>query len=209
LGGSEIPSEPWTVADCAADGLALLDHMGWDSYLVAGISFGGMVAQELAIAAPRRVERLALLCTSSGGAGGSSYPLHELDELPVEERITTGLEILDRRFTGDWLATHPSDRAIVSTMTASRAAPLSEERQRGAAGQLEARRLHDVHDRLGAITCPTIVACGRYDGIAPPANSEAIAAKLADADLRVYEGGHLFFLQDRRALPEIFDFLSG
>ena len=101
LGGSEIPARPWTVADCAADGLALLDHVGWTSCRLAGISFGGMVAQELAVTAPARIDRLALLCTSSGGAGGSSYPLHELDELPVDERIATGLALLDRRFTGD------------------------------------------------------------------------------------------------------------
>ena len=45
---------------------------------VVGVSFGGMVAQELAVTWPERVERLALLCTSPGGAGGASYPLHEL-----------------------------------------------------------------------------------------------------------------------------------
>ena len=53
---------------------------------MSGISFGGMVAQELAVTAPERVERLALLCTSPGGAGGSSYPLHELAALAPEER---------------------------------------------------------------------------------------------------------------------------
>ena len=39
---------------------------------VLGVSFGGMVAQELAVRAPQRVERLALLCTSPGGKGGCS-----------------------------------------------------------------------------------------------------------------------------------------
>jgi 3-oxoadipate enol-lactonase len=65
-----------------------------------------------------------------------------------------------------------------------------------------------VTDRLGAITCPTIVACGRYDGIAPVANSVAIVARVPHAELRVYEGGHIFMLQDRTALPEILDFLA-
>ena len=49
---------------------------------------------------------------------------------------------------------------------------------------------------------------GRYDGIAPLVNSEAIAARVPRAELRVYEGGHAFFAQDRRALPEILDFLA-
>jgi pimeloyl-ACP methyl ester carboxylesterase len=73
---------------------------------------------------------------------------------------------------------------------------------------MEARHHHDVVDRLGAIACPTLVACGRYDGIAPPPNSEVIAARVPGAELRVYEGGHTFFLQDRAALPEILDFLA-
>ena len=55
-----------------------------------GVSFGGMVAQELAVTWPERVERLALLCTSPGGAGGASYPLHELAALPEAERERLG-----------------------------------------------------------------------------------------------------------------------
>ena len=74
---------------------------------------------------------------------------------------------------------------------------------------MEARRHHDVWDRLGAISCPTLVACGRYDPIAPEANSRAIASRLADADLRVYEGGHAFFVQDRAALADLGRFLTG
>jgi pimeloyl-ACP methyl ester carboxylesterase len=54
-----------------------------------------------------------------------------------------------------------------------------------------------------------MVAGGRYDGIAPPANSEAIASRLPDAQLRLYEGGHLFIVQDPAALPDIVTFLSG
>ncbi len=44
--------------------------------------------------------------------------------------------------------------------------------------------------------------------IAPVANSEAIATLVPDAELRLYEGGHAFFAQDSRALPDIFAFLA-
>jgi pimeloyl-ACP methyl ester carboxylesterase len=71
-----------------------------------------------------------------------------------------------------------------------------------------ARSRHDVVARLGAITAPTLVAAGRYDGIAPLPNSEAIASRVPSAELRVYEGGHAFFAQDAKALPEIFEFLA-
>jgi len=52
----------------------------------------------------RSCERLALLCTSPGGAGGASYPLHELAQLTEDERNAKGLELLDSRFTPEWLA---------------------------------------------------------------------------------------------------------
>ena len=64
-------------------------------------------------------------------------------------------------------------------------------------------------ERLPKITAPTLVAGGRYDGIAPPANSEAIASQIPGATLRLYEGGHLFFVQDRTAMPDIVSFLAG
>jgi pimeloyl-ACP methyl ester carboxylesterase len=208
LGRTAIPAGPYTMADYAADAAALLDHLGWTRCRVIGVSFGGMVAQEFAATWPERVERLALVCTSPGGIGGASYPLHELAAMPADERAAIGLRILDTRFTPDWLAAHPSDRRLVAMMAARANAPKSTEQLRGEAEQLGARRFHDVCDRLRRITCPTLVACGRYDGIAPAANSEWIAAHVAGATLRVYEGGHAFFLQDPTALPQITEFLA-
>ena len=67
LGRTDVPAGPYSMADYAADALALLDEVGWERPRVVGISFGGMVAQELAVTAPDRIGRLALLCTSPGG----------------------------------------------------------------------------------------------------------------------------------------------
>ena len=163
-----------------------------------------MVAQELAVTWPERITRLALVCTSPGGPGRASYPLHELAELP------------GRRGRGDRAAAarHPLHAGVARRRTrttgrSSRRAPSaprrakSAETRRGELEQLGARRHHDVWDRLPRVTCPTLVAGGRYDGIAPPANSEAIASQIPGAELRLYEGGHLFFLQDRAAFPDI------
>jgi pimeloyl-ACP methyl ester carboxylesterase len=208
LGETSAPPGPYAMADYAADALALLDHVGWSSCRIVGISFGGMVAQELAVTAPERVERLALLCTSPGGAERSSYPLHELADLPPDERARVGASILDTRFTPEWLATHDADRGLAEMMAARSSAPKGAEQRRGEAEQLEARRHHDVWDRLPRISCPTLVAGGRYDGIAPAANAEAIASQVPGAELRLYEGGHAFFVQDRSAFPEVLDFLD-
>jgi 3-oxoadipate enol-lactonase len=209
LGRTAIPRGPYTMADYAADAAALLDHVGWTTSAVVGVSFGGMVAQEFAVTFPERVTRLALVCTSPGGPGRASYPLHELAELPPDEQAAVAISLLDTRFTPEWLETHPFDKALVDVRRERGRETKSTEQRRGELEQLGARKHHDVWDRLAAITCPTLVAAGRYDGIAPPSNSEAIASRIAGAELRLYEGGHLFFVQDRAALPDVIGFLGG
>src|SRR5271163_3464446 len=94
LGQSSVPPWPYAVRDFADDAASLLDAVEWDDCLVLGISFGGMVAQELAIGHPERVRRLVLACTSAGGEGGASYPLHELADLSPVERSDVRLELI-------------------------------------------------------------------------------------------------------------------
>lgn len=212
-GRTTITDEAPTMADYAADAAALADHVGWDTFRVVGVSFGGMVAQELAVTWPERIERLALLCTSPGGTGPggeslASYPLHELAGLSPDERAERGRLLLDTRFTDAWLDAHPVDRMIAEVAAQRAAEPKGAEQVRGEALQMEARRGHDVLDRLHRITCPTLVASGRHDGIAPPANGEAIVGRVPTAELRTYDGGHAFFFQDRKALPAVLDFLA-
>jgi pimeloyl-ACP methyl ester carboxylesterase len=207
MGRSTGPPDPYAMADCARDALAVLEAVGWDSTPVLGISFGGMVAQELAVTAPERIERLALLCTSPGGAGGSSYPLHELEGLSDSERASKRRQLMDTRFDNAWLASHPQDLALVQALEGRTADPDPSARA-GHLRQLEARRGHDVWDRLPSIDCPTFVGCGRFDGIAPPRNSAAMASRIARSELHTYEGGHAFLAQDRRSLGEVTAFLS-
>ena len=207
LGRTSIPPGPYEMADYAADAAALLDHVGWDGCRAVGVSFGGMVAQEFAVTFPERVERLALVCTSPGG-DWTSFPLHELAQKSPDEQLAIGLTLLDTRFTPEYLAAHPEDQGWADFVNQRREAEPSEEVRRGELAQLDARSRLDVVDRLDRIDCPTLVASGRYDGIAPPENGEAIAARVRASDLRLYEGGHMFFVQDPTALPDILDFLA-
>ena len=208
LGRTTVTDDVPTMADYAADAAALLDHLGWDRVAVVGVSFGGMVAQEFAVTYPARVERLALLCTSPGGEGGSSFPLHEVAAMPAEEQAPLQLRLMDRRFTPEYLAEHPDVRAMVEAMAAGRNQPKGEEQLRGEALQLAARRGHDVWDRLPRIASPTLVMAGEHDMLAPPENSERIVSRIAGAELRRYDGGHMFAFQDRTALPDLHRFLT-
>jgi 3-oxoadipate enol-lactonase len=204
FGHSAPVTRPYTMAEMAADAVGLMAIAGWSACRVMGVSFGGMVAQELAVASPERVERLALACTSAGGEGGSSYPLETLLALPPEERIA-GLTVVDRRWDKRWLDDHPADRALAERLAARQVNPASAAAH---GAQLEAREGHDVWDRLSAITCPTLVAYGNYDGIAPAQNSAAIASRIQKAELNGYEGGHGFLFQDPTAMPAFVQFLQ-
>jgi pimeloyl-ACP methyl ester carboxylesterase len=196
------------MAQYAQDGAALLDHVGWETCAVVGISFGGMVAQEFAVSYPQRVEKLVLLCTSAGGDAGASYPLHELGTLPADERAARIATLTDTRFTPEWLATHPDDAAMVAMRNEQAAVPKSKDTIKGEILQLGARIGHDVSDRLHQVTAPVFVTAGRFDGIAPVSNSEEIVKRIPNATLSIYEGGHIFTAQDRRAIADIRTFLT-
>jgi pimeloyl-ACP methyl ester carboxylesterase len=207
IGQTSRPSDSYAMADLAADALALANHLGWEEFRLIGISFGGMVAQEVAVTVPERIIRLALLCTSPGGAGGSSFPLSSLVELDPDERATVSAQIMDSRFTPEWLEKHESDRFLAGVL-AQRFTPDAFKENLGMTLQLQARSAHDVFDRLPHITCPTLISSGRFDGIAPPANGVAIASQVPNAELRLYDGGHVFFVQDPKAFPDVVGFLT-
>jgi 3-oxoadipate enol-lactonase len=211
LGQTSHPDCPCTMADYAADAEGLLQALGWDQCLVMGISFGGMVAQELALSCPHRVERLVLACTSSGGSGGASYPLHDLIDLPIDETVRRLLVLSDTRRDPAWQAANPDQFQALFDLTKISLQEGADEPGRlvGKRRQLEARVGHDTYDRLPTLEMPVYICGGQYDGIAPPANLKAMQEQIRGARLDLFEGGHLFFLQDPRAFEHITAFLLG
>ena len=202
MGRSKPSTGAYSMIDVARDAADVITEMGWQSCAVIGISFGGMVAQHLAVERPDLVTRLVLVCTSSGGDGGASYPLHELALLDTHERAERLVRLTDTRFTPEWLEAHPGDKFLV----APRSVDESPSRALATSLQMSARMGHDAWPRLSEITCPTMVASGRFDGIAPPENGVRMAGRIPNAVFREFEGGHAFFIQDRSALPAILDF---
>jgi 3-oxoadipate enol-lactonase len=211
LGQTSKPDIPYTMVDYAADAEVLLKALGWDRCLVMGISFGGMVAQEFALRYPQRVERLVLACTSSGGAGGSSYPLHDLVGLPDEEYVRRTLILSDTRRDGTWQAANPErfQNLVDLTLAGLHIGRDEPGRQIGAHRQLEARIGHDTFDRLPILSLPVFICGGWYDGIATPDNLKALQQQIQGSLLEFFQGGHLFFLQDPKAFERIVAFFLG
>lgn len=211
LGRTTKPDRPYTMADYADDAAALLDAVGWDRCHVIGVSFGGMVAQELALRHPRRVDRLVLACTGSGGPGGASYPLHQhLDDTP-EQRVRRQVTLSDLRRTPEWQAANPGAFAdlVEQGLTGAQVGADGPGRADGYRRQLLARKDHDTYDRLPALRLPVFVCGGRYDGIAPIGNQEALRDRIPGARLELFEGGHAFLQEDPRAYERVIAFLQG
>ena len=208
LGRSDKPDGPYSMEDYGEDVAELIDALDFAPCLVMGVSFGGMVAQELVCRYPSKVTKLVLACTSAGGAAGASFPLHTLEDLAPGDRAVRALEISDTRYGAEWRAANPEAAENLIALTMSRGQPRDEDIARGQHLQLEARAHHDTASRITNITIPTYLCAGKYDGLAPPENQAAMLEALPKATLDYFEGGHLFLIQDRSAFDAIINFLG-
>jgi len=119
------------------------------------------------------------------------------------------IPISDTRYDAAWAEAHPEQYEAMVAFASND--PYADEpgMAMGRHRQLEARAKHDTWDRLGQIHCPTLICAGRHDGIALPATQEKMAGRIKGAELRFFEGGHMFMIQDREAFPAMIHFLKG
>lgn len=191
VGRSDTPALPWGTGDMADDVALVLRASGIERADVFGISLGGMIAQELALRHPHRVERLVLACTTPGGRKARSTPrlaalaLARAAAMPIEQGIrTTARWVL----SDEALARRPD---IVDVWVAiARSEPRS---RRGFIGQLLAAARHDAWERLPFVEHETLVVTGDADRLIPMENSLLIADRIPRASLRTLRGaGHDF-----------------
>lgn len=196
--GLSSPTEAgFTIADLAGDAAALLDELGWDTAHVLGISMGGMVAQELALAHPERIRSLTLGCTYAGGPGSS------LTSEAVSTRLVESWGSGDRErvLRTMWeINVSEAFAAQDEPWTAFRQAALDVPVALPAImAQVQAIAAHDTSARLGDIDAPTLIVHGTEDLMLPVGNAHAIAPRMPGARLEILDGaGHLFFWERPR-----------
>ncbi len=209
-GQTESPDIYYSMKDYADDANALLEASGWKSCLVMGASFGGMIAQELAIRYPQRVKRLVLACASSGGAGGNSYPVHELKDKTIEQIAHKFVQTTDIRCDSTWQQDNPLKYNVrfEKWKKTFENVMANQKMIEGFWKQFEARKHHNTYERLPSLKMPVYICGGLYDGMAPASNLRAILRQIPHAKLEFFEGGHLFFREDPQAMKSIISFLK-
>jgi pimeloyl-ACP methyl ester carboxylesterase len=198
-GESESPPAPWTVPDMAADAVGVLDALGVERAHVLGVSMGGMIAQEMAIRCPERVERLVvavsfarpdplrrafLLFRRWARLQGADLVQEGVANLPwlVSPQVLNDPQQLERIM------------AVVGTM------PLMAPEAYSL--QVDAILEHDTLSRLHRVLAPTLVVAAAEDVLTPILLSQEIAAAIPGARLIVLpRGNHAVQIED----PESFN----
>ena len=187
----------FTTGDLADTLAGLLDALAIERAAVLGAFMGGMIAQELALRHPERVERLVLVGTYARADAKRRMLLAHWRELA---RLGVPLEVLVRdRCSGragrDDRADRP-DRADDRVLQPRRRAA------RVGAVRAPVRRClaHDTLDRLHEIRSPTLVLCGRNDALTPPKFHRQLADEIPDARLVTFAyGAHLVMVEAAEA----------
>ena len=198
IGGSDVPPGPYTAPQLAADALAVLEAAGFERAHVVGASLGGMVAQEVALAAPGRVDKLVLACTSPGGAQAFPMPAATV-ALFAQASVLEPLDAL-RRFVANALAPD-APAELVEEIYAYRVAHPPD--LAGWQAQAAAGAAHDAYGRLSQIAAPTLVLHGTADNVVDHRNAELLAERIPNARLELFAGaGHLFFWEQPERFAE-------
>ena len=202
VGGSDKPRGPFTTRMMADDVIRLMDYLEIEKAHIIGASMGGMIAQEISINYPERVNKLVLACTYAkrGETFRNISDGEKLSGSPAE-RMTSIIDLAFNkplyRFVFGFLA------RLTSIFQRSPDAV-------GIEGQSVAVMSHDALERLGSITSETLVIVGTRDRLIDPAASEVIAGIIPNAKLVKIEGGsHTIMVENKDEFnEEVLKFLT-
>ena len=189
-GGSTTPSKTTTLQTLRDDLVAVMDAVNVEKAFIAGISLGGMTAQQLAVDAPHRMLGLiACNCRANIDAAGIDGWEQRLALLRDEGMDTLATQTLGRWFAEDFRDANPATMDRVRGMINGTAAEGFEACVRAIQGL-------DLLDRIHAIRMPALFVAGAQDGAASPATMREMAEKIPDATCEVLDPcGHLSSIQ--------------
>jgi 3-oxoadipate enol-lactonase len=192
VGRSSTPPGPYTSAQMAADLHAVVCAAGLDGFHLAGVSMGGVIAQEYALAHPANLRSLVLANTFAAADPFTRAAFQTWAQVAE----AAGMPMM-MRAQAPWIFS-PGFYADHQDRVAELIAEAEQSTQPAAAFAAQTAALvdHDARDRLAALTTPTLVIAAADDIIIRPALSRELLEALPDAAWTVVPGGHAAFWED-------------
>lgn len=186
IGETDRPSGPYTSRLLADDAKALVDELGITDFHLMGVSMGGMIAEEFALAYPEAVRSLVLACTY---AEPDAFCL-TMFGMWADLARGLGVPFVMRdvslwAFTGPFFQERPEDAAEFAEAMASLDMSLD-----AYLSQLNVIQTHSATARLGSITIPTLVLAGEEDILIPVRLSRDLQQAIPGSDWKTVPGGH-------------------
>ena len=189
IGRTDVPDSGYTVPDMARDALALLAALGFSVAHVAGYSLGGAIGQQMAIEAPACVKSLSLYSTFSHV---EPYLRRRYELLVKILRETTpelwAMFTTFSAFGEEYINAHDAEIEKEIALRIARWQGADAPSKAGLAGHYEAILAHEVRSRLSEIRCPTWIAVGSSDPVAPPSYARHLHEHIAGSRLCIYPG---------------------
>jgi pimeloyl-ACP methyl ester carboxylesterase len=195
IGKTDAPDIPYTTEMMADDLAGLLDVIGISKANISGTSMGGMIAQQFAIHYPERVNRLILMCTTSGGP--KSIPINELDSSDIDV-------IVSKCMTQQYIAENPEMVQNFKSWFPQGTSTV------GMTHQGEAVMNHNTYESLSKITAPTLIIVGDSDEVIPHENSKILASLIPNSELVILpNAGHVMIEAGIQPHTLSIEFLKG
>jgi 3-oxoadipate enol-lactonase len=199
---------PYSAAQMADDAVAVLDAAGVQNAHVYGISLGSLVAQEMALRHPERVNALVLGASSAGGFAAYKPPATSFAQTFLVRAGTMGPEeaawaAVPYTYAEKTRRMHPERIAAdIAHRVSSPPEPLAYMHQAAVVAT------HDAYERLNQLAAPTLIVHGEQDVFVPPANALVLAERIPGSQLRLWpDAGHMYTVDEPRADREIASFL--
>lgn len=206
-GRTDTPETTFTIKTMADDTIGLMDALKIRKAHILGISLGGMVAQELVLNYPDRVEKLVLCSTMCGTSHSVMNPqvVAQLQSGGGQTPAEFVKAVTQLLFPPEFAKANPK---VIEEAT--RLLLIAPTRQDMYMRQLGATVMFDTYDRLPTIKTPTLVMHGKKDILIPYQNAKIIADRIPGAKLVHFEktGHALFSVETDAVLKVLFQFLG-
>lgn len=209
VGGSSTPCLPYRFSGICKIVDQMLGHLGYNKVNVLGLSWGGMLAQELTYQYPQRVDRLILAATCAG-----------VLSIPPSLKVL-GLMASSRRYVdSEYASSIAADIYGGKFRTDSELAANHAKRVAESKSDVPHSQLGYTYQQmclcgwsslwyLNRIKQPTLILAGDDDPLISLCNMKVLHNLIPNSIMYVFEGeGHLFLLTEPDAVPIIEKFLT-